>query len=992
MNFLETITSRNGRNLITGPHKTKTHENGQVMWVQQWVDFADHAATERAIDRVQEEASGVYFALGAFDPDENGRWRRKQVQCRALRAFWLDIDAGPEKYTKHNGVGVYRTAQDAAHALKAFLHKAELPSPTHIVSSGHGLHVYWAVDADIEALDWRVYSRVLRSACQHYGLLDDPSRTTDVASVLRPPGTLHHSGNMVELRFESAPLPKQEFLDHLTRLRGEVPQIETGRISQPPPALMGEKPAWLNLEGSTMLELIDESTNKFFQHIITKSEMGMGCGQMMYAYTHQAEIEEPRWAACLSIVKHCEDADEWAVKISEEHPQFDRATTLTKMHQWDGPRTCAWFRSSYPEQCQGCPNNNLTSPIQLGENDGRAPVQIEAPREVVNPTTGLTELKVEQFVIPPYPFPFYRHPDGGICIEKPKEGEDGKERDPDGDKISNVDFYLVDRVQVADASREQRLWFRAHTPNDGVVDIDYTPAEVTSTGSTLRASLGEAHVWVNPKDTNFMSLYLAKTLQDATKARAQLQAPSQMGWTADDTFVWGGVEYTPTGPRPVPVSKTVLGSRFSEAVVPSMARSPEVLREFTETLADMYGHDDAATYRMIISAVLGAPIRSRFGSDVERGGLMNIYSEASGLGKSTAIYTALRFFGNPRVFSVNGTQGATSNAFFLSMAYVNSVPMLFDEIGGMPVEDLMAFVHDTTRGTERQRAQGSSNDLRATNNGWHSFTVSTSNRSIWDMISTARVENEAYLMRVMELTVKPIRAVMDDPVAAGEVARRMEAMHGIAAPYYLEHLVKAQGVLEDRWLEARAGVVSACMLNSKMRYWANMAASAVIGAQIGYECGVSPFDPEEVKHTTYGLINAMRTRVASKIKSDDTLLADFINNNLSAIVIVHSPNANSIKAPLHRVSVRLEVEANRMWLDPNALADFAQHRGFNLERMEAALEDLGAKRGVLKRMLDNTDRSSVSPPIRAWEIDCRDPRAARIFDVATLAAHGEENA
>ncbi|WP_374246845.1 hypothetical protein [Zoogloea sp.] len=141
----------------------------------------------------EQDAQGktVYFACATYaepyitSPDGKRRHRVKE-NVERVKSFWLDIDCGADKAAKGAG---YPTKRGAAQALKDFGKAAGLPSPTWIVDSGNGLHVYWALEEAITRGPWEATTRRLKLLCQNLNFLADPSRTTDAASVLRLPGT-----------------------------------------------------------------------------------------------------------------------------------------------------------------------------------------------------------------------------------------------------------------------------------------------------------------------------------------------------------------------------------------------------------------------------------------------------------------------------------------------------------------------------------------------------------------------------------------------------------------------------------------------------------------------------------------------------------------------------------------------------------------------------------------------------------------------------------
>jgi hypothetical protein len=67
-----------------------------------------------------------------------------------------------------------------------------LAPPTLRVDSGGGLHVYWVLDEPIARKVWQSIARKFSALAKQHGLLADPARTADIASVLRIPGTWNY--------------------------------------------------------------------------------------------------------------------------------------------------------------------------------------------------------------------------------------------------------------------------------------------------------------------------------------------------------------------------------------------------------------------------------------------------------------------------------------------------------------------------------------------------------------------------------------------------------------------------------------------------------------------------------------------------------------------------------------------------------------------------------------------------------------------------------
>lgn len=981
--FLTTVTSRRGHNIITGPHKTRLDDKGRPLWYSKWVDLADHSAVNIAIQELSKDCSGIYYGLGAFAKDAEGKLRRAQVQCEYLRSFWLDIDAGQEKFAR-TPQAVYPTQQDALSALQEFIGRTGLVAPTYTVSSGEGLHVYWTFPDDIPIAVWKPIAERLKHVTRAFGLKADPSRTADAASVLRPVGTFHHSGKPVEVLETTYVYDLDTFAQQLESISPDfVPNQQ--HTSSAALSFLGPTPNYISgYESSMDAQVVNDKSAEYL--LTTRRGKGLGgCQAMDHIYLNQATAPYPEWAAALSVVKFCKDGEQWAINLSEGHPGFSKQSTLVELDKWESPRTCEWFQSN-TNYCTGCQfRPNIRSPISLAIVPDAAPpppeglpydtsgfvtgeaavaVSITDSVERTVPTLtadGSTVLKTEMVQrvvqLPQLFFPYSFSESGGLQMRL--EGEDIT--------FYQYAFYLVDRIGVGD-SNESRFWFRLHTPFDGVKDFELSSDEVVADNQTLRQALSRNNIWLDSaKDYTLMSLYIRRSLQNRQRSAAQLKAPRQMGWDGDN-FVHGRLAFSATGPFPSPIYDSNIARSFDKATAPTKDPfSPEALDEWNDVLRQMYDYEDGLMYQMVIAMALGAPIRSKFGADVERGGIFNLYSEGSGVGKSTAAYTALRIFGDPRAYTVNGAQGATTNAFFTKMAYVNSTPMLFDEIGGLSYEQMMAFIHDSTRGSERMRMQASTNDLRDASEGWHSYTISTSNRSIWDAIAGERVESEAYLMRVCEVIAKPVEAIAKNPERAAALQVRLEKLHGIVAPRLLDYIVRHMAEVEVMWNNARNQITTVCGLTAKMRYWANMGAAAVVGAQLGEMLGLLPFNAQKVYEETVRMINAQKARAKTKETTGTNLLSEFLAINVSSILVVHNENA-TLQAPPRGILARIDVWTNKLILPGMALSEYCRSRGTNLERMEQVIMEYGGVRTQYP-IMKNTSAQAAALATPSWEVD-----------------------
>lgn len=105
------------------------------------------------------------------------------------------------------------------------------------------------------------------------------------------------------------------------------------------------------------------------------------CNQIgKFRDTKGSDQSEPLWRDCLGVVGHCHDGSRYAHEWSQAHPGYDESKTDEKLkHRLrHGPTTCDQFRSTNPDDCNGC-KENVTSPILLGKAPAR-PIASQNPQ------------------------------------------------------------------------------------------------------------------------------------------------------------------------------------------------------------------------------------------------------------------------------------------------------------------------------------------------------------------------------------------------------------------------------------------------------------------------------------------------------------------------------------------------------------------------------------------------------------------------------------
>lgn len=217
--------------------------------------------------------------------------------------------------------------------------------PTFIVSSGAGLHVYYALTADISADEWNPVAKALRAFAASQGLKVDSSCTADSARVLRPLGALHNNGERVKL------IGRQGKTWSLDELAAKLPE--------PEPVLAA--PTRTKLKVNDKLQMWEPTPTSAFK-------VAEKCAALREVAAVKGDVPEPLWHAMIGVVKFSVEGLDAAHEWSCGYDGYDPAETEQKFERYagTGPTTCETF-GRLTKACEGCEyRGKITSPMQLG--------------------------------------------------------------------------------------------------------------------------------------------------------------------------------------------------------------------------------------------------------------------------------------------------------------------------------------------------------------------------------------------------------------------------------------------------------------------------------------------------------------------------------------------------------------------------------------------------------------------------------------------------
>lgn len=386
-------------NVKNEPKPGEPVKNGGKPWVTGW----PFKTVDDALSRIAwAETTDIFFNAWVCmsqqsECTQNSNKKPKAVRKAAnatwLKAIWIDCDveAGDAKH--------YHTMAEAFDALTAFRHKVGLPFPSMVVNSGGGLHVYWISDTPMSPDEWRPYADGLKALLLREGIKCDTGLTTDIARILRVPGTLNHKYNPprpVELLHLGTMYDFRSALSvlHGAALTGTVanspspsliPAIEPGHESS---FANGPDPAFAALVGSDDLAVRVRHSNAPLDPELVFRQ----CGFMRHARDSAgADYDQPLWHLSVLSATFLDNGNAIAHELSSGHPDYSHAETQAmyerkladRAERGVGWPSCAAIAGAGCTACKTCPHFaagksplHLTAPVTAAVNSSGSAQQV----------------------------------------------------------------------------------------------------------------------------------------------------------------------------------------------------------------------------------------------------------------------------------------------------------------------------------------------------------------------------------------------------------------------------------------------------------------------------------------------------------------------------------------------------------------------------------------------------------------------------------------
>lgn len=880
----------------------------------------------------------VFFAVGTLKQREVRVEREDNTVKKSYRIAsnishwrcWIaDLDVG-------NGNNKYPSQIDAIKHLKSFCEEVGLPMPM-LVSSGYGVHAYWVCNADIPAEIWQKVAVEFKALLHAYGVLADPSRTSDVASVLRVVGTKNFKRetpkDVIVLREQTHPLTPKEFYATV--------QEASKKLNVPPPIEKTSKPADSGL-GSFDIP----------KEPVELAPIAKECNQVRKIVQTKGDVPQGYWYKGLQLLQHCKhkkvEPNKLAHELSKGHAEYSFEDTEEKLKQASpyGPTLCSAFEKENPGGCTDCPHKGrIKTPWVLGMEVAEA----DAPVMQIVHRDG----SVDEIEIPNPPEPFVRTTTG-------KLGR--RVRDPESGTLHTEVFYDYDihptKRMLDEETMTEIFYFRSWLPKDGWREY-VIPASMVYDPKNLFMTMANRGVMPETKNQGLVVQYMLTYMKKLQTIAPAETIYAQMGWKKDGSeFIAGDITYKTDG--------TNQRIKLTEgcAKLANNFDSKGTLEEWKKitSLYNKVGYEDFA---LAFMAGFGAPMFEFSGFE---GGIFSL-SGTSGGGKSTVLRVIHSIYGKPLHNVI--LERDTENSKSAVLGAYNNLPVTFDELTSIQAEKASQLTFAITDGRDKRRLNSDAS-LRTAMNMWRLLLFTTTNRSLTQMILSYKPEATGEMMRIMERSVNPLNEMT--MMEGRKWFDPLKDNYGVAGPvllsWYVQNLEEAKR-LYNKYIDELSEAIDALVPE---RFWLAICALALLGCHVGRKLGLHEYSQERMFAHCCKVIVEARTTTAVNVKFGIDVLTDFLNSSIGETLVVYESTKNKsaeirIRPRSGALAIRSELVSKRIYIDRTAMRIYCSAHGYDFSGVQQQLLDKGVllRADASKHLGESTE--FVGGTTKVWVID-----------------------
>ena len=864
-----------------------------------------------AVDHLEEKGLNSFIAVSSFESARN----RTAENVACVRSFFLDLDCDPNiDDGKH-----YPSQHDALVGLKQLVKDLKLPRPM-LVNSGRGIHAYWPLTEAVPRAEWKIVADKFKAACLLNGMKIDPAVPADAARVLRAVGSSNFKDKLNPLKVEVlstvAPVEFETFKTILGVTNTDVAEL----------------PNRMPMDDVTKSLLANRPSS--FKVILQKSVAGEGCNQLLEAVTDQEHTSEPMWRAALSIAQHCKDRVKAIHAISSKHPEYSAAETEEKAARIQGPYRCETFWKDNPKGCEGCKHRGtIASPIILGRGLAEeAKAEDNIVRDALTPS--------KTYVIPAYPFPYFRGKNGGVYHRiKNKDG------DTEDVLVYENDFYLVNTID--DPILGMSALFRIHLPKDGVREFIMPMQEMVGK-ETFGKRLAREGISALGKQMEALIMYASKSIKSYQNADKAKKSRLQFGWADNySAFIVGDRCITATDITYSPPSSVTLG------LIKNFRQEGNI--EAWKKVVSIYNRPGMELHLFTLFGAFASPLVP---FSKKKGSVMSLYSEGAGTGKTTMLKAVNSVFGHPEEMLL--IKDDTPKSRINRIGTLQNISPTIDEITNETPENVSAFLYQYLHARGGNRLQGSNNVERLNTTTWEANCIVTSNAPLEDKLHAKKRNPDGEMSRFLEFAWYQGNEL--DKIESDALFGPLDSNYGWAGDIYMQFVIRELPLIKETMERIRLAVDTKAGLRNRERFWSAQVTTHLVGGLMARQAGVLDFTDEDFERVFKWIIAQLiekRMKAVNAVLDPAGILGSFINDNIANNTLIINSTVSRrnpipqapIREPRGKLCLRYEPDTKNFYVRKAMFRQYCSENQVSYDQVLAATTKKGTFLGEVSARL-----------------------------------------
>lgn len=688
-----------------------------------WSNRRDRSAEIAALNA---EGWSIYTVLASYVGNE-----RRADHIAGLQAVWADVDL--VKFAP-SGESYDDTLDHGYTKLLDMVRGHALPMPSTIIESGGGLHIYWGLDAPVDAARWAVLAGKVRLPFRRaFGKAYDGQCTIDSMRLMRTPGYTNPRRGRVAVQAiptDSTP-PALYSYDKLLGAFGDITPtaeelasaVRTGASRTESTAAVGAALAEIggqrvHAEGSAFAEAQPVERPASWKLLRDGALQGVGCNLLAEVLAN-GDVGYDVWSGIFSIAKHTDDLDGAITEIAGQWPDWGSRWTHETVRQriatFAGPRTCASLAEAYQARtgrtpCNGCVHACSARPVKtplalgyggrvsLGEDAPAPPPPAAPPAAPSGARRRLVDFAHDHRAMPtrlPLPastgmFAFERAPDGTsqvVAVTRAGDGEVIR------DAVMFPAAWVVCQLRTVDAENNpcyRDLWVVDHARGSEYHELPAIPGisggfvlaqRLSNMGVRLSAEIPEKQL------SAVLGAFIRNQQKDMQTIRNDIRPVISHNGTEDTyvtkSFILGDHIYRDDGH--VVRGHVDAGAKreIDPIEPPTQDRIPELIEQWCHHLQACFGPthspfgDRNTAARACAALMFGAPLMPMIGAGGDLGGAVMLFTTDSGMGKTTVLRLLLSFYQRQAAFEIADFTAAGGHN---KMVHQSTLPVHFNDV------------------------------------------------------------------------------------------------------------------------------------------------------------------------------------------------------------------------------------------------------------------------------------------------------------------------